>query len=58
VEGYPLSEYVRPYLGPHIFSVFDRRDLRPSLRRVSELVGRSLRGTVSTDSRASKAQKV
>jgi D-aspartate ligase len=58
VEGYPLSEYVRPYLGPHIFSVFDRRDLRPSLRRVLELVGRSLRGTVSTDSRASKAQKV
>jgi D-aspartate ligase len=43
LEKYPFSDYVRPYLRPHVFSVFDPKDLRPSLRRVSELAGRIFR---------------
>jgi D-aspartate ligase len=40
LERYRLSDYIRPYLQPHVFSVFDLHDMRPSVRRISELVGR------------------
>lgn len=41
-EGCSFSDYLRPYVEPHVFSVLDRRDLRPFVRRVSGLVRRSL----------------
>ncbi len=55
LERYPLSDYVRPYLQSHVFSVFDLHDPRPSLRRISELVGRSLRRTEGKVSSVSQA---
>ena len=36
-ERYPLSDYLRPYVRPHIFAILDWRDIRPFLRRVSFL---------------------
>jgi D-aspartate ligase len=38
VEGQRLIDYVRPYTSPHVFSVLDRRDMRPFVRRVASLV--------------------
>ena len=55
LENYRWADYLRPYLQPHVFSVFDRHDLRPSLRRLSELVGRSLRSKPAHASEISKA---
>lgn len=36
-ERYPLSDYLRPYVRPHVFAILDWRDIRPFLRRVSFL---------------------
>jgi D-aspartate ligase len=52
LEKYRFSDYVRPYLRPHVFSVLDPKDLRPSLRRVSELAGRTFRIQVGNVSKA------
>jgi D-aspartate ligase len=33
-ERQPLASYFRPYISPHVFAIFDRKDLRPFLRRM------------------------
>ena len=33
-EKQSLMSYVRPYVKPHVFAIFDRSDLRPFVRRV------------------------
>lgn len=42
-ERYSLSDYLRPYLQPHVFAILDWRDFRPFLRRVAFLGRQSLR---------------
>lgn len=36
-ERYTAADYLRPYLHPHVFAIFDRKDLRPFVRRVTYL---------------------
>jgi len=38
-ERYSLAAYLRPYLGPRVFAIYDPHDLRPFLRRVAYLGG-------------------
>jgi D-aspartate ligase len=33
-ERHSLMDYLRPYLKPHVFAIFDRTDIRPFLNRV------------------------
>ena len=33
-EKQPLMSYIRPYVKPHVFAIFDPRDLRPFVRRI------------------------
>lgn len=37
-KRYPLIQYIRPYLRPHVFDVLDWRDARPFIRRCLNLV--------------------
>ncbi|OGV46851.1 MAG: hypothetical protein A2X46_15840 [Lentisphaerae bacterium GWF2_57_35] len=36
-ERYSLSKFIEPYVGPHIFAVFDWKDLRPFVKRCLDL---------------------
>jgi D-aspartate ligase len=39
-ERYPLRDYVRPYLRPHVFDAFDLRDPRPFVVKLLAATGR------------------
>jgi len=41
VEKYSLGEYARPYLNPHVFSVFDMKDLKPFFRECNDFIRRA-----------------
>jgi D-aspartate ligase len=36
-EGSSLTQYIRPYLSPHVFAIFDLTDMRPFIKRFSFL---------------------
>jgi predicted ATP-grasp superfamily ATP-dependent carboligase len=38
-ERFALKEYVKPYSGPHVFAVFDAKDLKPIAKRMVDLAG-------------------
>jgi predicted ATP-grasp superfamily ATP-dependent carboligase len=42
-EKYTFSQYIQPYLSPHIDSTWDVRDLKPFMQRGMNLVKRKLR---------------
>ena len=33
-EHHSLATYLRPYLSPHVFAIFDRTDMKPFMRRI------------------------
>lgn len=37
-ERYSIGDYLRPYFGPHVFSIFSIFDIGPSFRRLSDLL--------------------
>lgn len=37
-ESYPIKEYIRPYLGPHVFASFNMKDPLPFIQRCAGLV--------------------
>ncbi len=39
-ERHSPIDYLRPYLRPHVFAIFDRSDLGPFMMRVSSLAGK------------------
>ncbi len=41
-ERYPLIKYIRPYLRPHVFDIFDWKDAKPFIRRCANLVKRAV----------------
>jgi D-aspartate ligase len=53
MEPHSLGDYAQPYLKPHVFSVFDTRDLKPFLKQCTDLVLRA----AGVDSSAAKAQR-
>jgi hypothetical protein len=34
-EQQSLRDYFRPYVNPHVLAIFDRKDIRPFVRRVT-----------------------
>lgn len=38
IENYTLKEYLYPYFHKHVFPVFNLRDLRPTLKRISSFI--------------------
>lgn len=42
-ERYSLNEYVRPYMRPHVFATFDRKDLKPFFKRCVTVMGIGLK---------------
>ena len=42
-EKYPLKQYVAPYFGPHVFAIFDWRDIKPFIKRCVFLFFQGLR---------------
>jgi len=45
-ERYPLIQYIRPYLRPHIFAIFDWKDPKPFLQRSINLVKSAIQATL------------
>ncbi len=41
-EGYTLSQYLRPYRGPHVFAIWDKHDPKPFIQRGLNLARRLL----------------
>lgn len=41
-ERYSLMQYIRPYLRPHVFAIFDWKDPRPFVQRSINLVKRAI----------------
>ncbi len=41
-ERFSLSQYIRPYLSPHVFAILDMRDPKPFVRRCINLAKRGL----------------
>jgi predicted ATP-grasp superfamily ATP-dependent carboligase len=41
-ERYPLIRFIQPYLRPHVFAVFDWKDLNPFIRMCINLVKRAI----------------
>lgn len=37
-EGYPLSAYLRPYLKPHVYPIWDFKDIKPFMLRLCFLM--------------------
>ncbi len=37
-ERYSLKQYLRPYINPHVFAIFDLKDIKPFLRRCLFLI--------------------
>jgi D-aspartate ligase len=42
-EGHSIIEYLRPYLKPHVFAIFDRKDLKPFMKRAGSLLEKAKR---------------
>lgn len=42
-EGYSLSQYIKPYLEPHVFAIFDLRDPTPFVKRSMNLIKRGIK---------------
>lgn len=38
-EKYSLIEYIKPYIKPHIFAIFDIHDIKPFIKRCAYLAG-------------------
>lgn len=38
-ERFSLKQYLKPYSGPHVFAVFDAKDLKPIAKRMFDLAG-------------------
>ena len=41
-ERYSIKQYLRPYFKPHVFAIFDLKDFKPFLKRVSFLMKQAL----------------
>jgi D-aspartate ligase len=48
-EKYPVSAYLKPYFRPHVFAIWDIRDLRPFVRRCVFLGKQALKGNLTFD---------
>ena len=46
-EKYSLRQYIRPYLKPHQFAIWDWRDIKPALQRIRYVASKVFRGLVS-----------
>lgn len=44
-ERFPLADYVRPYVSPHVDAVLDRSDPKPFVERCRGLIGRATSST-------------
>ena len=42
-ERYPLIQYIRPYIKPHIFATFNRKDPMPFIKRCADLIKKVFR---------------
>lgn len=54
-ERYSLSQYLRPYLEPHIFAILDWKDMRPFLKRCLDLFRLACQRLVSMIRRPAKS---
>ena len=41
-ERYPLSVYLKPYLEPHVFAIWDIKDIKPFLQRIGFIMKKSI----------------
>lgn len=49
-EQYALRDYLRPYLQPHVWAIFDWRDPLPFIQRIGHLASEMFKGKVQTSS--------
>ncbi len=56
-ERYSLLQYIRPYLGPHIFAVFDVKDMKPFVKRCTDLIRMGIQRIFSIFTNNSKERK-
>lgn len=46
-ERYSLTQYLRPYFNPHVFAIYDLKDIRPFIRRCLFLVKQGVYETLT-----------